>query len=83
MPTQSSKLPIQWPDFAHPVVNPPKNGRMLHLHWLKKKLSDTDGFRKKKTHIQIDSRCKLYAYKYLNFDAHLEDKRPILSRFAA
>jgi len=72
MPTQSSKLPIQWPDFAHPVVNP-KNGRMLHLHWLKKeKLSDTDGFRKKKhTYIQIESRCKLYAYMYLNFDAHL------------
>jgi len=37
----------------------------------KEKLSDTDGFRKKTKHIQIDSRCKLYAYMYLNFDAHL------------
>ena len=60
--------------FCPPIRKPKKwQNAPFALAAKKEKLSDTDGFRKKKAHtyVQIDSRCKLYAYMYLNFDVHL------------
>ena len=47
MPTQSSKLPIQWPEFAHPVVNPKMAECSICIGWKKKNWAILMGFAKK------------------------------------